>query len=266
MAIDNKISELMDHAKELTSIDKELSVDMAEDVAALTSGEDLSEEFKVKAATIFEGAVVSRVKAELANLSKQFEDKLNEEVESIEEGLIEKVDGYLNYVVESWITDNELALENGLKNEVFESFVAGMKNLFQEHYIEVPEERYDILDKLKNEVTETETKLNEEFEKNASLSNELTALRRKMAVKEFAEGLVDTDAGKFGTLSEELVYESDEAFRAKLQTIKENYFGKTKPKAVIDSVVTDTPVINEEVINPNSPMAKYLAAINSNHK
>lgn len=258
MAIDKKIDELMDHAKELTSMDKEIAVDVSEDVAALVNGEELSEEFKAKAATIFEAAVVTRVKSELTNLSKQFEDKLNEEVKTIEEGLIEKVDGYLNYVVESWITDNELALENGLKNEVFESFIGGMRNLFQEHYIEVPEERYDILDKLKTEVETTEAKLNEEFETNVRLNNELSALRRKMTVKEFTEGLVSTDAEKFAQLSEELAYEGDEAFRTKLQTIKENYFGKTK-KAIVDSVVTDTPILQEET---NSVMSKYIQAIN----
>lgn len=261
MAIDNKIAELMEHAKELTSMDKEIAVDVSEDVAALVNGEELSEEFKAKAATIFEAAVVSRVKAGLADLESKFEEKLNENVETIEEGLIEKVDGYLNYVVESWITDNALALENGLKNEVFESFVSGMKNLFAEHYIEVPEERFDILDKLKTEVSETEAKLNEEFETNAKLNSELTALRRQIAVKELSEGLVVTDAEKFGTLSEELVYESDEAFRTKLQTIKENYLGKTKVKPVVSSIVTDSPVINETVTN--SVMAKYLHAINS---
>lgn len=257
MAIDKKIDELLEHADELESIDT-MKVDVSEDIAALTNGEDLSEEFKVKAATIFEAAVISRVKSEMTNVTKKFEDKLNEEVKTIEEGLIEKVDGYLNYVVESWITDNELALENGLKNEVFESFVSGMKNLFQEHYIEVPEERYDILDKMKQEVITTEAKLNEEFETNVRLNNELSALRRKMLVKEMSEGLVVTDAEKFAQLSEELAYENDQAFQAKLQTIKENYFGKTK-KAVVNSVVTDTPILQEET---NSVMAKYVNAIN----
>jgi hypothetical protein len=131
--------------EESEEVQEELKVDVSEDVAALINGEDLTEEFKTKAATIFEAAVVTRVKAEIAKIEEQFDSKLAEQVEEIKEGIVEQVDGYLNYVVEQWMTDNELALENGIKAEILESFVSGMKGLFEQHYIDMPEEKFDLL-------------------------------------------------------------------------------------------------------------------------
>ena len=290
MSIDQKIAELLEESKKLqeeqteevvseeviteeeqteetiSEESAELKVDVSEDVAALTNGEELSEEFKAKAATIFEAAVVSRVKAEVSKLEEQYEAKLQEEVEQITEGLVEKVDGYLNYVVEQWISDNELALESGMKNEIFESFVTGLKGLFEQHYIEVPEEKFDVLGDLQEQVDSAEAKLNEQLEANVALTKEINEMKRASAISEFAVDMADTDAEKFRGLAEELAFEDVESFKTKLQTIKENYFGK-KQNTVVESVVTDAPVVlTEEKVEPQltGPMAQYLRAINGN--
>lgn len=243
----------------------ELKIDVSEDVAALVNGEELTEEFKTKAATIFEAAVVSRVKSEMAKLEEQFDMRLQEEVEEIKEGLIEKVDGYLNYVVEQWMSENELALENGMKNEILESFVVGMKGLFEQHYIDIPEEKYDVLGELQEQVESTEAMLNEQLEANVKLSKEINEMKRSAATAEFAAGMVDTDAEKFAALAEELAFEDVDSFKQKLQTIKENYFGK-KQQPIVESVM---PVVTDEVpmqlteektIDPT--MARYLRAFN----
>ena len=242
-------------------VKEELTVDVSEDVAALINGEDLTEEFKTKAATIFEAAVLTRVKAEVAKIEEEFDTKLAEQVESIKEGLVEKVDGYLNYVVEQWMTDNELALENGMKSDIMESFVAGMKNLFMEHYIEVPAEKYDLVGELEEEVQTTKSKLDEQLAANVELSKQINEMKRVSSIGEFCADLADTDAEKFKGLAEELAYEDAESFKTKLQTIKENYFGK---KATVDvkSPVTNDPVqLEEEQKSVDPVMAQYLAAL-----
>ena len=240
---------------------KDIKVDVKEDVDALINGEELSEEFKAKAATIFEAAVVTRVKEEISKLEEQFDAQLEEEVEAIKEGLIEKVDGYLNYVVEQWMTDNELALESGMKNEIMESFVAGMKQVFEEHYIEVPEEKFDVLGDLQEQVEVVESKLNEQLEANVALTQEINEMKRVSAITEFAVDMVETDAEKFRGLAEELAFEDVESFKTKLQTIKENYFGK-KQTTVLESVVTDEPVSLNEETNLSPQMAAALRALN----
>ena len=287
MSIDKKIAELLAESKkiqeqevvseetvseevseELVSeevseevVSEELTIDVSEDVAALTNGEELTEEFKTKAATIFEAAVVSRVKQEIAKLDEQFETRLEEQVEVIKEGLIEKVDGYLNYVVEQWMNDNELALENGMKNEILESFVKGMKGLFEQHYIDVPEEKFDVLGELQEQVSTAESKLDEQLAVNVALAKEINEMKRVSAIGEFAVDMADTDAEKFRGLAEELAFEDAESFKTKLQTIKENYFGK-KQTTVVESVVTNEPVMITEESEVSGPMAQYLRAIN----
>ena len=241
---------------------KEIKVNVSEDVAALVNGEDLSEEFKAKAATIFEAAVVTRVKQEVAALEEQFDLQLQEQVEEIKEGLIEKVDGYLNYVVEQWIEQNELALESGIKSEIVENFITGMKGLFEQHYIDIPEEKYDVLGDMEQTIEVLEAKLNEQVETAVALKGELDSMKRASFVTEAASGLADTDVEKFKALAEELSYEDADSFGAKLQTIRENYFGK-KATSGVQSVVTDEPVqINEEKVY--SPMiAAALKQLNS---
>ena len=287
MSIDKKIAELLAESKkiqeqevvseetvseevseELVSeevseevVSEELTIDVSEDVAALTNGEELTEEFKTKAATIFEAAVVNRVKQEIAKLDEQFETRLEEKIEVIKEGLIEKVDGYLNYVVEQWMNDNELALENGMKNEILESFVKGMKGLFEQHYIDVPEEKFDVLGELQEQVSTAESKLDEQLAVNVALAKEINEMKRVSAIGEFAVDMADTDAEKFRGLAEELAFEDAESFKTKLQTIKENYFGK-KQTTVVESVVTNEPVMITEESEVSGPMAQYLRAIN----
>jgi len=241
----------------------EYTVDMSEDIAALTNGEELSEEFKTKAATIFEAAVVTRVKSEVARLAEEFEAQLDEEVESIKEGLVEKVDGYLNYVVEQWMTDNELALESGMKNEILESFVSSMKGVFEQHYIEVPEEKFDVLGEMQLKTEAVMAKLDEQLAANVALSKQLNEMKRTASIDEFAVGMADTEAEKFKSLAEELAYDDAETFKAKLQTIKENYFGKKQTAPVVRSVVTDAPVaLTEEVVH-TPQMAQYLRTLSS---
>lgn len=243
---------------------EDLRIDVSEDVAALINGEELTEEFKTKAATIFEAAVVSRVKAEVAALKEEFDNQLAEQVEQIKEGLVEKVDGYLNYVVEQWMTDNALALENGMKNEIFESFIAGMKGLFEQHYIDVPEEKYDVLGDLQAQLEEVKGKLNETVEQNIALKKTLDESAKSSAIGEFTDGMTDVEAEKFESLAEELVYEDTESFKTKLQTIKENYFGKKPTTTVVASVVTDQPVELKEEVAVSPAMSMYLKALNGN--
>jgi len=253
-------------AEEVEAKEDEYKIDVSEDVAALTNGEELSEEFKTKAATIFEAAVVNRVKTEVSKLEEQFDERLVEQVESIKEGLIEKVDGYLNYIVEQWINDNELALENGMKTEILESFVEGMKGVFEQHYIDVPEEKFDVLGDLQEQVQTVESKLNEQLETNVALSKEINTMKRAAAINEFASSMVDTDADKFRGLAEELAFENVDSFKEKLQTIKENYFGKkqtvVESVSSAKSVVTDAPVQLTEETSVNPTMARYLRAFN----
>ena len=239
---------------------EELTVDVSEDVAALINGEELTEEFKTKAATIFEAAVVTRIKAEIAKIEEEFDTKLAEQVESIKEGLVEKVDGYLNYVVEQWMTDNELALENGMKTEIMESFVAGMKGLFEQHYIDVPAEKLDVLGDLQEEAESTKTKLDEQLAANVQLTKQINEMKRVAEIAQFSGDMADTDAEKFQGLAEELAFEDAESFKTKLQTIKENYFGK-KVSTTVESVVTDEPVLLDEEKKIDPVMAGYLKAL-----
>ena len=235
-----------------------------EDIDALMNGEELSEEFRAKATTIYEAAVMSRVKEEVARIEEEFNSKLAEQVEDIKEGLVEKVDGYLDYVVEQWIAQNEIALEHGMKSEILEGFVSGLKGLFEEHYIDVPEEKFDVLGSLEEQVAELEAKLNETVETNVELNKTIGQLKRAELVQEAAEGLADTEVEKLKGLAEELTYEDEATFKTKLQTIRENYF-TTKAQADVKSVVTDAPVdtlTEEKKLDP--VMAAYTSVLNRN--
>lgn len=213
---------------------------MQEDIDALISGEELTEEFKEKAATIFEAAVLSRVKDATVQLEKEFDSQLSEAVEQSVGVIVEHVDGYLAYIAEQWMKENEIALEVGMKSEILEGFISGLKTLFAEHYIEVPDEKFDVLSSLEEKSKSLESKLNEQMEVNVKLKKTLNEMKRSEIISEIGKGLVDTDADKFKNLVEELSYEDSESFKSKVTTIKENYF-KASPK-VVNSVVTDTPV------------------------
>jgi hypothetical protein len=231
-----------------------------EDMDALFTGEELTEEFKEKATTIFEAAVMVRVKDEVARLEEEFAAKLEEATAQQIEGLVEQVDGYLGYIAEQWIAQNELALENGIKSEIVESFITGMKGLFEEHYIDVPAEKYDVLGEMEQTIAALEGKLDEQLAANVELSKTIAESTKAQIVSEAAEGLSDVEAEKFQGLVEELTYESAEAFQAKVKTIRESYF--TKQAAEVKSVVTDTPVeqlTEEKKVDP--VMAAYLSAL-----
>ena len=239
------------------------AIDVKEDVAALVNGEDLSEEFKTKAATIFEAAIVTRVKSEVARLEEEFAAKLEEATADNKEGLVEKVDGYLNYVVEQWINNNEIALENGMKSEILEGFVSGLKGLFEEHYIDIPEEKFDVLGSLEQDKADLEEKLNEQLAANVELNKVINEAARKEILSVTASNMTETEKEKFFGLAEELTFEDAETFEKKVQTIRENYFtGKTSTTNV-NSVVTDEPIetIKEEV-KLNGSMSQYVNTLN----
>lgn len=251
------------HNGDQTSIRKgdAVKAGVKEDMDALFTGEELTEEFKEKATTIFESAVMVRVKEEVSRLEEEYATKLEEEVAKSIEGLVEQVDGYLGYIAEQWIAQNELALEHGIKSEIVESFITGMKGLFEEHYIDVPEEKYDVLGEMTEQIEALEAKLNEQVESNVELSKQIAESKRTEIVRESAAGLTAVETEKFQGLVEELSFEDAETFASKVKTIRESYF-TTKPTATVASPVTDAPVetlTEEKKIDP--AMARYLSAL-----
>jgi hypothetical protein len=223
----------MEESKKGKSMKKEeveLTVDVKEDVDALLSGSDaeLSEEFKEKAKTVFEAAVKAKVSEQLVAIKESAEAEFEAKLEEVRGELAEKVDGYLNYVVEEWVKENALAVERGLKTEIAEEFMAGLKNLFVENYIDVPEEKADLLDDLASAKDELETKLNEEFEKSVEMKKELDAFKAEKALSEACAGLTTTQAEKMQGLAEGVEFETIDQYREKLETIKESYFPKVR--------------------------------------
>ena len=244
------------------------SIDLTDDVKALVSSDaDLSEEFKDKAATIFEAAVKTRIKEQTKILEAQFDEKLASETETVKEAMVEKVDSYLNYVVEEWMKENELAVERGIRTEIAEDFITGLKGLFKEHYIDVPEEKYNVLDDLTSQVKELESKLNEQIEKNVVLSKDANELTRASLVVSVSEDLADTEKEKFASMAENVEFDSAEKFAEKLETIKESYFPKTKIEETASKDEVDSVAANEPVVEASSDaMAAYTAAISRNLK
>ena len=239
------------------------AVNFKEDVEALINGEDLTEEFKAKAATIFEAAIITRVKQEVTRLEEEFEARLEEEAAKNQEGLVEKVDGYLNYIVEQWFTQNEIALESGMKSEILEGFVSGLKGLFEEHYIDVPEEKFDVLGALEEQNSELQAKLDEQVAANVELNKALNESTRGEIIDGALDGLTETDKEKFLGLAEELAFEDAESFAKKVQTIRENYF-TNKASTIVESVVTDTPIemiAEEKAVDPS--VKRYMSALNN---
>ena len=246
-----------------TTASEEVELDLSDDVKALVSADaDLSEEFKDKAAIIFETAVRTRIKEQSAILEAQFEEKLASETETVKEAMVEKVDSYLNYVVEEWMKENELAVERGIRTEIAEDFITGLKGLFKEHYIDVPEEKYNVLDDLTGQVKDLESKLNEQIEKNVNLSKDVSESKRESLVISVSEDLADTEKEKFSSMAENVEYDSAEKFQEKLETIKESYFPKTKIEEATSNDEVDSVAANLSVDTGTSDaMAAYTAAI-----
>jgi len=217
-------------------VEEELNIE--EDVNALIEGEELSEEFKEKAKTIFEAAIISRVNQIKESLEAQYEERLVEEVQEISEALSERVDSYLEYVADEWFQENALAIEGGLKEELSESFMTGLKGLFEEHYVSIPEDKYNVLESMVEKLDEMETKLNEQIEKNVSLNKRLAESVADGIFDQVSEGLAATQKDKLASLAESVEFESEEEYREKLETLKEAYFpSKTStPRARTESL------------------------------
>jgi len=204
------------------TVEPEFSIE--EDVQALFEGEELSEEFQEKARTIFEAAISSKVNEIKENLQSAYETVLVEEIETIKEGLTERLDAYLEYVADEWIQENALAVEHGLKTEMTESFLTGMKSLFEDHYVTIPEERYDVIESMVDKLDEMEGKLNEQIERNVALNKRLAESVADVIFAEVAEGLALSQKDKLATLAENVEFESEADYREKLGTLKESYF------------------------------------------
>jgi len=246
-------------------------INVKEDIEALVEGEELSEEFKTKASTIFEAAVHQKVMeiatVKIDELEKEYQTNLQEEIVSFRDELTEKVDGYLNYVVEEWMKENELALDSSLKSELTEEFIGGLKNLFTEHYIEVPDEKVDIVESLYDKVEELEEKLNSQIDDNVQVTSELNEYRKDKILEEVCEDLADTQSEKMKSLVEGVSYEDDkDDFENKVKTIKESYFpNQTKQDENVEQE-SDVSSDGEEVSEPklNNIMEAYSKAIARN--
>ena len=235
-------------------------IDVKEDIEALVGDADLSEEFKQKAATIFEAAINSKVKAEQERLQSEYDTKFEEEISKSKSELTEKVDSYLNYVVEEWMKENKLALERGIKGEIAEDFISGLKKLFEDHYIDVPDEKYDVLEDQASKIDDLEKKLNEEIEKNVEMNKVNGSYKRQEIIDEHSKDLADTAKEKFDSLVEGVEYSSEEDFAQKVKTIKESYFEQKAEKSA-SADIDDVAEGDESNADLSDAMAAYTNAI-----
>ncbi len=254
--------EVLEEEPVATEATVEEEIDIEEDVNALLGGEDLSEEFREKAKMVFESALNSKVSEIHEALESQYEIKLEEAREGLKEALTDRVDSYLEYVAEEWMTENELAIEHGLKTEMTESFLSGMKGLFEEHYVTIPEDKYDVLESMVEKLDDMETKLNEQIDKNIGLNQRLSESVSDNILDQVSEGLAVTQKEKLSSLAESVEFESEEEYREKLETLKESYFSKAPtakseaPQTLSEGVdTTDAPVA--------SSMEAYLRTLNA---
>jgi len=238
---------------------EEKPFNMEEDLSALLSGEELSEEFQEKAKTIFEAAIAAKVAEISENLDAKFEEKLVEELSTYKEELVERVDSYLEYVAQEWMEENSIAIEHGLKSEMTESFLSGMRGLFEEHYVSIPEDKYDVVENMVEKLDEMESKLNEQIERNISLNKRLGDSVADNILVDVCEGLAQTQKEKLASLAEGVEFESEESYREKLETLKESYF--PAKSASVDSEPQQ--MISEDAIidAPAGSMEAYLRAL-----
>jgi len=246
--------------------DRIKDINVEEDVMALVGDDDeLSEEFKVKAATIFEAAVKSRVRSEIERIQEEIYSEASVEVDAFKDELTEKVDTYLNYVVEEWSKENELAIERGLKGEIAEDFISGLKQLFEDHYIDVPDEKYDVLEAQSEKISELEDRLNEEIQNNIDLNQSNSSLVREQVISEVSEDLADTEFEKFKSLTQDVDFGDEESFREKLDTLKENYFPKQQVYNS-DETYDDEDGSTAQDVDTTDAMKAYMSAISRNQK
>ena len=235
-------------------------ISIEEDVTALVEGEELSEEFKEKAKTILEAAIKGKVTEIKESLEAEYDQKLLEEVEEIKGALNERVDSYLEYVADEWFTENQLAVQGGLKEELTESFMTGLKGLFEEHYVSIPEEKYDVLESMVEKLDDMETKLNEQIEKNVSLNKRLAGAQAEGIFESVSEGLADTQKEKLASLSEGIEFDSDEEYREKLVTLRESYFpGKVAPTSAKTETLSEG--VDAAPETHTGSMAAYLKSM-----
>ena len=252
--------EVVSEEEEVASEEEVIEYSVEDDINALVEGEDLSEEFKEKAATIFEAAINSKVKEIQEELTASYEEQLVEEVASIKEELKDRVDSYLEYVADEWIAENQLAVESGLKEEMTESFISGMKSLFEEHYVTIPEEKYDVIESMVDKLDEMEGKLNEQIEKNIALNKRLAESVSDVVFAEVTEGLAQTQKDKLAGLVENVEFESETAYREKLETLKENYFPTKKAQRnTAENLTEETGSTDYQNVSPS--MEAYLKTL-----
>ena len=236
-------------------------IDVEEDLNALIAGEELSEEFQNKARTIFEGAIRSKVAVIEEELTAAYESQLVEEVDEIKQALTERIDSYLEYVSQEWVDENQLVIENGLKTEMTESFLEGMKSLFEEHYVTIPDEKYDVLNSMVEKLDEMESKLNEQIDKNVSLNKRLAESTADVIFADVTEGLALSQREKLQSLAEKIEFESETDYREKLATLKESYFPsnanaqKAKTETISEGVASAAP------IEVSKSMEAYMASL-----
>jgi len=248
--------------KKETAKDKVKDMDMKEDVNALTEGEDLSEEFKAKAATIFESAVKAKLVEEIEKLESEYEAKVDEKVSEVKEEIVDKVDAYLNYVVEEWMKENELAIEKGLRNEITEDFIGGLKSLFESHYINVPQEKYDVIENQAAEIEKLKEEVNKTIEKNVELNQKIAESTRSDIIKDVSADLAATEADKLNGLAESIEYKDADSFRKSVETLKNSYFPKSKASDNESNEVAE----NNAGLDLSESMAAYTAAISKTKK
>ena len=247
--------------KRPTAEERVAEIDLSDDVNALTEGEGLSEEFKNKAATIFEAALKSKIRTELERLEEEYAEAYDSAITEAKDELGQKVDGYLTYVVEEWMKKNELAVEHRLKTELAEQFITSLRKLFEEHDIAIPDERFDMLEAAATQADDMEGRLNEEIEKNVALTQQVNELSKNEILLDVASDLADTEVEKFAELAESVEYENVDDYRLKLETIKDSYF----PKATVTEEVEAAPNY-DEVEMTSGKMAAYMTAIGKAEK
>jgi hypothetical protein len=239
----------------------EEAYDMDEDVNALLGGEELSEEFREKAKVVFEAALNSKVKEIQEALETQYATQLEEAKEELKTSLVERVDSYLEYVCEEWMTENELAVEHGIKSEMTESFLSGMKNLFEEHYVTIPEDKYDVLESMVEKLDDMETKLNEQIDKNIGLNKRLAESSAQDVLTQVSSGLAETQKEKLASLAESVEFESEEEYREKLETLKESYFSRSTPAAKASPTQTLSEGVDSTTAATSTTMETYLRSL-----
>ena len=256
--------EVIEEEEETTDevVEESEEYDIEEDVNALLGGEELSEEFREKARTIFEAAINTKVAQIKESLEEQYAAALLEEVEEMKESLAERVDSYLEYVADEWFEENALAVEQGLKTEMTESFLEGMKGLFEEHYVTIPEDKYDVLESMVEKLDDMETKLNEQIEKNISLNKRLAESVADGILDQVSEGLAQTQKEKLASLAESVEFESEEEYREKLETLKESYFA-SKPQSSNAKSETLSEGVDIAPESYSDSMSAYLRTLGS---